>query len=170
MSFKSRIHVKEDLGFLRKKIKATKDSYVSQRIRSLVILKENPCKRQSDIADELCIGYSTLKRWYKKYREEGFEKFIQRPKIGGSKSNIPAHIHLALEKKLHSGTNPLLGYWQAVEWVKSEFGVDIKYHTLRQYLRTNFKTKLKSPRKSHYKKDEQAIEAFLKTPGDIQSD
>ena len=33
---------------------------------------------------------------------------------------------------------------------------------------THFKTKLKSPRKSHYQKDEQAIEAFFKTTGNLQ--
>lgn len=163
MSYKSTITIKEDIEFLQKKFKEAKGSYVSQRIRSLIILKENPGKRQADIASELCIGYSTLKRWYKKYRGHGFEKFIQLPAIGGSKSSIPEHVHLALGEKLHNSTNPLSGYWQAVEWVKEEFGMDIKYHTLRQYLITHFKTKMKSPRKSHYQKDGQAIEAFLKT-------
>lgn len=163
MSHKSTIIVKEDLIFLRNKFKQAKISYVSQRIRSLIILKEYPTKRQEDIADELCVSYSTLKRWYKKYRENGFEALIQLPVIGGSKSTIPTHVHLALEKKLHDSKNPLLGYWQAVEWVKDKFGLDIKYHTLRHHLITHFKTKMKSPRKSHYQKDEQAIEAFLKT-------
>ena len=46
----------------------------------------------------------------------------------------------------------------------------ISYTTLRNYMITNFKTKLKSPRKSHYKKDEQAIEAFKKTTVLIQED
>lgn len=163
MSYKSTIKVKEDIDLLRNKFKQAKESYVSQRIRSLIILKEYPTKKQADIAVELCVSHSTLKRWYKKYREDGLEKFIQLPSIGGSKSNIPANIHLALEKKLQDSENPLLGYWQAVEWVKNEFGFDIKYHTLRHHLITHFKTKMKSPRKSHYQKDEQAIEAFLKT-------
>jgi len=163
MSYKSTVQITEDIDFLRKKFKESKESYVSQRIRSLIILKEHPNKRQADIADELCISHPTLKRWYRKYREDGFEKLIQLPTIGGSKSIIPEHIHSALEKKLQDSTNPLLGYWHAMEWVKDEFGLDIKYHTLRQYLITHFKTKLKTPRKSHYKKDEQAIEAFLKT-------
>lgn len=163
MSYKSSIKIKEDIEFLRKRFKEARDSYVSQRVRSLMILKEHPDKRQSDIADELCIGYSTIKRWYKKYREHGFDEFIQLPETGGSKSRIPEHVHLALEEKLHNSTDPLLGYWHAVEWVKEEFNMDIKYHTLRQYLITHFKTKMKSPRKSHYQKDEQAIEAFLKT-------
>ncbi len=163
MSYKSSIKIKEDIEFLRKEFKEARDIYVSQRVRSLMILKEHPDKKQVDIANELCIGYSTLKRWYKKYREHGFEKFVELPEIGGSKSSIPAHVHLALGKKLHNSTNPLSGYRHAVEWVKEEFGMDIKYHTLRQYLITHFKTKMKSPRKSHYQKDEQAIEAFLKT-------
>ena len=143
---------------------------MSRRVMSLIMLKNNPNKRQADIASELCVGHSTLKRWYKKYREQGFDKFVERPKIGGSKSNIPAHVHLALEEKLRSATDPLLGYWQAVEWVRDEFGLEVKYHTLRQYLITNFRTKMKSPRKSHYQKDEQAIEAFKKTAGYTQAD
>ena len=40
----------------------------------------------------------------------------------------------------------------------------MKYNTLRTYLIRHFGTKLRMPRKSHYKKDEQAIEAFKKTP------
>ncbi len=33
-----------------------------------------------------------------------------------------------------------------------------------RYLIQHFKTKLKVPRKSHYKKDDKAVDAFLKTP------
>ncbi len=40
---------------------------------------------------------------------------------------------------------------------------EINYHTLRSFMITNFDTKLKQPRKSHYKKDEEAFEAFKKT-------
>lgn len=40
----------------------------------------------------------------------------------------------------------------------------------RKYMIFHFKTKLKSQRKSHYKKDEQAIETFFKTPKYASSD
>jgi len=72
-------------------------------------------------------------------------------------------IHKELEDKLNNSRDPLLGYWGAVSWVRDNFGIEVKYNTLRTYLIRNFKTKLKSPRKSHYKKNEQAIEAFKKT-------
>ena len=47
--------------------------------------------------------------------------------------------------------------------VLKNYSVEINYHTLRSFMIVNFGTKLKQPRKSHYKKDEEAFEAFKKT-------
>lgn len=68
-----------------------------------------------------------------------------------------------MEAKVNSSTDPFLGYWDAQHWVNHTYGIEVKYHLLRHYLIQHFKTKLKSPRKSHYKKDVAAQEAFLKT-------
>ena len=76
---------------------------------------------------------------------------------------ITTEIHDALNTKVNSSDVPLLGYWEAQQWIEEEFGVKIKYHWLRKYLITHFGTKLKSPRKSHHIKDDQAVEAFKKT-------
>ena len=111
----------------------------------------------------MCIGYSTLKRWYKQYKEQGFSSFASMNMGGNKPSVVPDEIHQALKEKLHDSNNPLSGYRDAVLWIESGFGVKIKYQTLRKYMIKHFKCKLKSPRKSHYKKDEQAIEAFFKT-------
>ena len=46
---------------------------------------------------------------------------------------------------------------------KQEFGYEIKYHTVRSFMIRNFGSKLKTPRKSHYKKDEVAFDTFKKT-------
>ena len=127
------------------------------------MLKENPYKKQEDIANHLCIGYSTLKRWYMSYRRQGLDTFIRVIPTGVKKSVISKDIHEALKEKLNDSSDPLMGYWHAVLWVESNFNVTLKYQTLRKYMIKHFKTKLKVPRKSHYQKDEQAIEAFLKT-------
>jgi transposase len=57
-----------------------------------------------------------------------------------------------------------LGYWDAQNWVEQEYGVVVKYQRIREYLIQHFKTKPKTPSKSHYKKDVEAEKAFLKTP------
>jgi transposase len=169
MSYKSKIKVTEDIEFLRTKFKNTRDSKARQKIRSLIILKETPDKKQADLAFDLCVGHATLKRWYKNYRENGFNKFIETIPTGVKKSVIPQEVHNALEQKLKNSTDPLQGYWHAVEWVKDNFGISIKYQTLRNYMKTHFKSKLKSPRKSHYQKDEQAVKAFFKTARYLQA-
>ncbi len=76
---------------------------------------------------------------------------------------LPLEIHQGLSEKLKDAKHSLRGYWDAQQWVLSHYGVEVKYHWLRAYMIKHFKTKLKSPRQSHYKKDDQAVKAFLKT-------
>ena len=85
------------------------------------------------------------------------------PVKGKPKSLITTEIHEVLEEKLNDSNSPLQGYWDAVMWIKDTKGLIVSYQVLRNYMIKHFKTKLKVPRKSHYKKDEEAIEAFFKT-------
>ncbi len=121
-------------------------------------------------ASKVNISLRTQERWIKEYMNEGIEVFITSNKNNHKSNIITPELHLALKERMNSSESPLLGYWDAVNWIKEEFGIEIKYHWLRKYLISHFKTKLKSPRKSHYKKDKQAIEAFLKTPEHARSD
>ena len=77
-------------------------------------------------------------------------------------------IHQGLEQKVNDPHNPFPGYWEAQDWVQQEYGIEIKYQRIREYMIQHFKTKIKSPRKSHIKKDKQAEEAFLKTTKHVQ--
>ena len=115
------------------------------------------------MADYLNISPKTSERWTTKYINNGVEGLLSdKPKVLHSRIITP-EIHKGLEAKVNSSTDPFLGYWDAQNWVNQTYGVEVKYHLLRHYLIQHFKTKLKSPRKSHYKKDEQAEKAFLKT-------
>jgi len=164
MSYKSKIIVNEELPELRKKLQSAKHQKVKLKLKSLIMLKEYPDKKQEDIANHLCVGYSTLKRWYRSYHMQGLNAFLRIIPTGVRKSVVSKEIHEAMQVKLNDSTDPLLGYWHAVIWVESTFNVTIKYQTIRKYMIKHFNTKLKVPRKSHYQKDDQAIEAFLKTP------
>lgn len=164
MSYTSRIKVKETGKELISAFQGAKDQRVKLKIKSLILFKEGNFKKQEDLASHLCIGYSALRLWLKKYSSFGFEKFITIPVKGKPKSSISPEIHNALEQKLNDSHDSLKGYWDAVNWLKETMGVDLGYQALRNYMIKHFKTKLKVPRKSHYKKDEQAIAAFLKTP------
>ncbi len=140
------------------------DNYrIRQRLKCLIYTKKSKFKGQLELSNHLGVDYATVKRWLKQYREEGVDSLASLKTGGNRKSIIDNTIHKSLSDKLNNSSEPLLGYWDAVSWVKEKHGIDVKYNTLRTYLIRHFKTKLKSPRKSHYKKDEQAIIAFKKT-------
>jgi len=162
--------VQEPLKMLKALHKKESNQKIKLRLKALIYTKENKFKTQMILATNLGVDYSSLKRWFKLYKEEGLSSYLSIKSGGNKASIITPGMHLKLQEKLHDSTDPLKGYWQAQEWVKENFDLDIKYNTLRTYLIRHFKTKVKSPRKSHYKKNDQAIEAFFKTPERIRKD
>ena len=127
-------------------------------------IKKERFKTRQELADFLDISSKSQERWIKKYIISGIEGLLSDLPKNLKSRIITSEIHEALSKRVNSSDNPFLGYWDALSWVKSEYNIDVKYHLLRHYLIKNFKTKLKSPRKSHYAKDDEAIKSFLKTP------
>lgn len=157
------IYIKEDIDYLKTLQKREPNHRLKVRLQSLILTKEKKFKRRVDLAHHLLIGIASLDRWTKVYNESGLEAMLTISNGGKRRCSVPQNIHNGLEKKVYDSTNPFLGYWDAILWVKETYGIELKYNTLRTYLIRNFKTKLKEPRKSHYKKDQQAIEAFKKT-------
>lgn len=144
--------------------KSQKDISLEKRVLWLIYLKEQKFKTRVELCSYLGITPRTQQRWTKDYINNGINGLLSNiPKQKKSKIITPA-IHNGLSQRLNSSDNGFLGYWDAQQWVATQYGVEVKYHWLRQYIIKNFKAKLKRPRKSHYKKDDQAVDAFLKTP------
>mgnify|MGYP003979586255 CR=1 FL=1 len=164
MSIPRKILLKEsrsELVSLRKKQTLYR---VEKRIIWLLELQKDKFKTRKALATYLDISLRTQERWISRYLEGGIDGLlIDKPKKINSRIITP-EIHQGLSERVHSSEQPFLGYWDAVQWVKNEYNTDVKYHNLRRYLIQHFKTKLKVPRKSHYKKDDKAVDAFLKTP------
>src|SRR5690606_10010464 len=153
-------------SLLELKILASKQKSLKaeKRVKSLIYIKENKFKTRQEVSDFLGIHIRTLERWVSNYKSGGINEMLNdQPKNKQSKIITP-EIHKGLEQRVNDPNNPFLGYWDAQEWVNEKYGVEVKYQRIREYLKQHFKTKLKAPRKSHYKKDVEAEEAFLKTP------
>jgi len=155
----------ESLSELKTLRKKTANHRLKTRIQCLILIKEKTFKYRKDIAFHLGISVSSLTRWISKYRKSGINSFLSIDSGGQRVTVVSKDLHKALSDKLHDSNNPLMGYTDAVEWIKKEHKVEINYKTLWAYIRRNFDAKLKVPRKSHYKKDEKAVEAFKKTSG-----
>ena len=59
--------------------------------------------------------------------------------------------------------NGLAGYTELQQWIEKEFNKEVKYNTILKYAMRNFGSSVKVARKSHVKKDLEAVSAFKKT-------
>jgi len=115
------------------------------------------------VADHLLVKRKTIHSWLALYKVGGTAHLLDTGTRNKKSKIISKQIHEGLKEKLNDSQQALLGYWQAQQWVEQTYGIKVKYHQLRKYLIKHFKCKLKTGRKSHYKKDDKAAEAFLKT-------
>lgn len=169
MGKKSQFNVQESLAELQKMLSKCNSLKEEKRVRCLMAIKSAKFETRKELADNFGIHIRTLERWLNSYKSGGISEMLtDKPKNKQSKI-ITQEIRLGLEKRVNDPQNPFLGYWDAQDWVKKEFGVEIKYQRIREYLIQHFRTKTKSPRKSHIKKDKQAEEAFLKTPKHVRT-
>lgn len=164
MSKRKEITIVESIEEIKKLRSKQSLLYKERRLLWLQYLKESKGISRASSSKKSGISLRTQERWIARYNSGGIEGLLKdAPNLKKSKI-ITEEIHQGLSNRVNSCENPFLGYWDAKDWVLSEYGVEITYHWIRAYLIKHFKTKLKTPRKSHYKKDNQAIDAFLKTP------
>ena len=164
MGKKATLDITESVSELKKLLLKQKTIKGEKRIKCLLDIKNIKFDTRQELADYLLVHIRTLERWVSDYKDGGVVLMLNdRPKNKQSKIITPA-IHKGLEQRVNDPHNPFLGYWDAQNWVMQEYGIDVKYQRIREYLKQHFRTKLKTPRKSHYKKDEEAEKAFLKTP------
>lgn len=81
----------------------------------------------------------------------------------GKPSVFTIEEHRQIEQKLKDPKNGLAGYIELQQWIEQEFKKEVKYNTVLKYAMRHFGSKVKVARKSHVKKDEQAVAAFKKT-------
>ena len=157
-----RFKLKETIAELEDLRKNTKSFRLKTRLLYLIIKDDVRFKTLEALAQHLDVSVSSLSRWQVTYKKDGLSKLLTISNGGKRREVVTNDIHMGLELKVNDSENPLLGYNHAIEWVKEEFGIELKYNTLRTYMKRHFKTKLKVPRKSHYKKDDEAVELFKK--------
>jgi transposase len=159
-----KIAVKESISVLKSLTKGSSFT-IQQRLQMLLFIKKDTkgfvSKRKLSVA--LGVNHTSITIWKKLYETQGIEGLMSDGRIGFKPSVISADIHKALEKKLTNPTNNIRGYKELLEWTNGELSQDLKYITLLKYTQRHFGCKIKVARKSHIKKEEEAVETFKKT-------
>lgn len=155
--------VKESLKELKHLLK-TSPSHFSCKIRMLIeIKKSDVALSKNELADRVGVNHNSVQAWRTKYVEEGIDGLIKDGRIGFKPSIITPFAHKKIEKKLKAEEATFTSYKQLHEWVEKKLIKGVNYNSLRHYVKRHFGAKLKVPRKSHMRKDKEAVLTFKKT-------
>jgi len=105
----------------------------------------------------------SINNWRKAYRNGGLCELLSHKKTGFKPSVFSSEQKKQLGLLVNNPKNGIVGYVELQQWIKEQFGKDVKYITIVKFMQHNFQTKIKVARKSHIKKDVQAVEDFKKT-------
>lgn len=168
MALPKLIVIKETESEIKKRMKSA-TPFIAQRLRVLLILKQHETtgisKRETANLAGVCPD--SVQKWRKKYENEGIDGLMKHNMIGYKPSVFSSEEHAKLEFLLGDPNNGLRGYMELKEWIKKEFGKDIRYRTVVNYCVSKFHSSVKTARKSHVKKDENKGEDFKKTSGKL---
>jgi transposase len=118
---------------------------------------------KAELMQRVGVCGQSINNWRKAYRNGGLSQLLSHKKIGFKPSVFSVGEKAELEQIVSNPKNGIVGYIELQRWVKEKFDKDVKYITLVKFMEHNFKTKIKVARKSHIKKDPQAVEDLKKT-------
>ena len=164
MANSKKIFVNQTEDELRK-LKLKQPPHLKKRVDMLLIIKKSDVAlSKNQLANLLKINHNTAQTWRNLYSKSGIDGLLAYGKIGLKPSIISSDLHKAIEKRLHSPKDAFTSYVDLVQWITDNYIKDgVNYQTINSYVKRNFKAKLKVARKSHIKKDENAVDDFKKT-------
>jgi transposase len=164
MALPSYIPVKESIKELKSLLK-TSTILFHPRIKMLIAMQKvgdvGISKRA--LMDAVVASSQSIQDWRTLYKNGGIEALLCHKMKGNKPSVFTKEEHQKIEAKLKDAKNPLRGFKELNEWIIEEFKKEVKYNTTLKYTIKNFGASVKVARKSHIKKDEEAVETFKKT-------
>lgn len=157
------IRVKESLPELRHLLKKSQ-AHHSLKLRMLMEIKRSDVAlSKNELADKIGVNHNSIQAWRSKYRIGGLKALLKDGRIGFKPSIINPKAHKKIGLQLNKPEAHFSSYKQLHEWVDKSLVKGVNYNSLRQYVKRHFGAKLKVPRKSHIRKDKEAVEAFKKS-------
>jgi transposase len=164
MSASKNFKIKESAREIKKLMKSN-NTMIAKRLHALLIFKRNEESGISKrlLADEIGVNHNSVQTWRTLYIKGGIKMLMSHSNIGYKPSKITYEQEEFLKEKLNNPHNGIVGFIELLDWFDNTFGTNINYKTFHGFVVRKFKAKIKVARKTHIKKDEQAVEALKKT-------
>jgi transposase len=164
MSAPKTFKIKESESELKKLMKSNQPM-IAKRLHALLLFKRHQdigiSKRL--VAAEIGVNHNSVQTWRSLYIDGGIKLLMAHSNTGYKPSKITSKQEESLKKQLNNPLNGMVGFVELLDWFNKTFETSINYKTFHGFVVRKFNAKIKTARKSHIKKDDQAVEAFKKT-------
>lgn len=158
-----KIKVRETPSELKKMLKSS-PPHQTPRIKMLIVISQSEFDlNKNELASLVGVNPNSIQTWRNKYLLGGLKELLSDGRIGFKPSIISKETHEQIRIKLNNPEGAFTSYKDLQLWVDANFEKGINYNSLRHYVKRNFGAKLKVARKSHVKKDKEAVTIFKKT-------
>ena len=130
---------------------------VYQRLQLLRLLKDCQAKTLTEASNLVGVSKRSGLRWWKQYKQEGFESLLEVAPTRQSRLSKEQQQELIAE----AAKGEFSTIAEIAQWVEQSFGISYTEVGMWKLVK-RLKIKKKTPRPSHVKKDEGAVERFKK--------
>lgn len=146
------------------RLKNSSTSFVKRdRIKFLLLIKEGKCKYNKDLASKIGCSPRTIYNWTKDYESGGLEKLFKNNKGGNNTKLLSESTIKEIDTLLNDAYSTITSYVELLLLLQEKHQPELTYAALYKHCRVKHGSKLKVARKSHHKKDPEAVKAFKKT-------
>lgn len=143
-------------------LRKTKSKLVEKRIKSLLLIKKGKCKYTKEVAAKVGVVRKSIYNWFEDYKKGGIDKLCEVNKGGNNTPLLSKATIEKIDELLNDPYSTITSYVELIS-ILEKTQDNLTYASVYQHCKRKHKSKLKVARKSHHKKDEQAVEAFKKT-------
>jgi transposase len=157
------IQVFETEKELQSILRTTKSKLVEKRVKALLFVKKGKCRYTQEVAVKVGVTRKTIYNWFETYKGQGIKKLCEVNQGGNNTPLLSQATIVKIDELLNDPYSTITSYVELVS-ILEETQDNLTYAAIYQHCKRKHKSKLKVARKSHHKKDEQAVEDFKKTP------
>lgn len=152
--------IQESVDTLLAQERRLRRSAVADRIKMLRLLKSGRYRSQRQLAPLLGHSDRTLRRWWRRYQQQGLAGLLADRRRGGRRESMTAQARQALETAMQAGQIATLE--EARRFLEQQFGIVYQGVSGLSRWCKRHRIKLKTGRRRHARVSPQAQGAFKK--------
>jgi hypothetical protein len=166
MAKQIKIEIKEEAKELQYLLKQQQTISRKLKIKLLILLKQQAedFKYPYQLSEKLKYTRKTIAGWIKLYNEGGINRLLlgNYVRVKEEQRTITKEISNSISELLENTHTTITSYVELQKWIEDNHH-KVQYSALYYHCRKHFKSRLKVSRKSHHKKDEEAVSFFKNT-------